>query len=378
MGSELRTIVAALFWATVACDPRAELGRSDALERSPRLAPSDRVRAVAEEGPRQVSPTSEVEDVPAHTRPASLRLGYAHPVAQTVACGPLGFVHLTERGFDAYDYSNLRRTLTYRHLAFTHVVAQPGYSFLLVGAGNSLLYYQANTRLTALAHLPALGPLHVWPDTQRRERLWVHYLKDDAVHHFELPRKVKERALLLSSVALYGYGGRGLARLAAGQWLYIAQNESGGAGLRMVDGTRRVWVHPSWSTDTLVAASALRFWSIEAERVAQFEVTPLDRLHPHGVTELAGEIWAAVSDGPRLASLSQTADGARRVWTLQVNEYNRWHAMELADLSGTDQPVEARDVSLCLVPDRPWVVWGRRDGVQVVDFERGEVVWGGR
>lgn len=379
MGPVLRTVTAALLWSTWACDPGVSGKRDSAELDERRRFAAPKPRPIAEKPQSSPAPSGDERDeVPAHTRPASLRLGYARPVPQTLACGPLGFVHLTEHGFDAYSYATLGRILRYRQGQFTHVVDQPGYSFLLVGPGSSLLYYQANHRLTALAHLPALGPLHLWPDAQKRERLWLHYLKDDAVHHFELPRRVNERARLLSSVGLEGYRGGGLTRLAAGQWIYVAHTESDVSTLRVVEGSRRFWLSPSSSADSLVAGSSGEFWSIDAAHISRFEFTPLGRLRPSDVKDAGGEVWAAVSEGGRLAFLAQTTDGARRRWALGVRASNGWHAVELPNLTGRDEPAAARDLTLCLVPNRPWVVWGGREEVRVLDFETGELAIGGR
>src|SRR5690606_25505692 len=98
--------------------------------------------------PRPASPTVAPSPLFEH-------LGYARPPAQTLACGQLGFVRLTEPGFEVYSYQRQTRVARHEHGAYTHVTAQAGYSYLLVGGGASLLYYQANPNRLSLGHLPA-------------------------------------------------------------------------------------------------------------------------------------------------------------------------------------------------------------------------------
>lgn len=317
--------------------------------------------------------------------PTFERLGYSRPSAQVLACGPLGFVRLTERGFEVYSYSTLRRTARYPDGVFTHVVNQPGYSYLLVGAGSSLLYYQANPRLTPLGHLHAIGPFVMWADQQDRKRIWVHYLKDDAVHHFALSRDTKQAAALLGSVALPNFAGTVLARLTAGQWLYAAHGEwtsdVEGAGpgcsgdspvncpLRLADGTRSAWVGATPpGIEAVVSGAGSKLWLVSSKRAQAFDLDPLDRLRPHGTADLAGEPWLAVSEGGRLAVLSQRVEAGRRRWTLQLEDgAHSGEPLELAVKDAGDVAAAARR-GACLVPARPWVVVGGPSDLRVIDY----------
>jgi hypothetical protein len=315
--------------------------------------------------------------------PTFEHLGYARPVAQVLACGPLGFVRLIEQGFEVYSYRNLTRTARYEDGAFTHVTEQPGYSYLLVGAGPSLLYYQANPRLTVLGHLPALGPFTIWADPQARERLWVHYLKDDAVHHFELPRDSERAGELLGSLALPNFDGNLLARLTAGQWIYAAYSESGGADpfaggpaagkqLRLVDGARTAWLggFPAQS-EAAAAGSGVGVWLLSMRGALAFELSPLDRLVPNGAIDLASEPWVAVTEGGRLAVIGQEVKARTRLWTLQVVETGKTRALLPLSFDDAADVRSASRRALCLVPGRPWVVVGGPNELRVIDYTTG-------
>ncbi len=260
--------------------------------------------------------------------------------------------------------------------AFTHVVAQPGYSFLLVGSGSSLLYYQANPRLTPLGHLPALGPLWSWADAQQRHRLWVHYLKDDAVHHFELSRNVKRPAELLSTVSLPGFDGNRVVRLVGGQWVYTAHNEFAAAGrLRLVEGLRHVWLGTALSADVFVPGGGMNLWATDTHHITRYEITPLDQVLPVTGLPLVGEPWAAVSEGERLALLSQSSSEGPRQWGVQVVGNGRSFDVRLPDLTDRNAPELAKHLTLCLAPGRTWVVIGDRRDVRVVDYVAGTTLW---
>jgi hypothetical protein len=285
-------------------------------------------------------------------------------------------VRLIEPGFEVYSYQTLTRTARYKDGAFTHVTDQPGYSFLLVGDGPSLVYYQANPRLTPLGHLHAIGPFTIWADHQDRERVWVHYLKDDAVHHFALPRDVERAGALLGTVALANFTGTLLARLTAGQWVYASNSESGGgAQLRLVDGTRTAWLGgiPA-QAEAAVPGAGIGLWLLSTRQAMAFELSPLDHLMPRGAVDLPSEPWAATSAGERLAVLSQEVKGTKRHWSVQVVEAGRPFTPLALALNEADEIASLSRLSMCLAPDRPWVVVGSPRGLQVIDYTTGEAL----
>lgn len=310
-----------------------------------------------------------VATIPSHSNPVSLTLGYARPLRQTLACGSLGFVRLLEPGFEAVSYATWQPTLRRARGEFTHVVEQPGHSFLFVGRDSSLAYYQANLRLTRLSHLPALGPLHIWADAQSRERLWVHYLKDDAVHHFELPKDVDVPARLLHSVPLPDFDGRHLIRLHGGQWLFGAHGEfAEESRLRWTDGKYRAWLDGRWDGVALVAGQAMDFWAVHPERVVSYRVTPLDKAEQLRLSMLHGEPWGAVNQGGRLAVLTHRVSEGRRQWSTQVVTQTHTYHVELPDFDDPGTPDFATRLTLCLPPQRTLVVVGNSSDVRVVDY----------
>lgn len=312
---------------------------------------------------------------PARHLAPGLEFGYAQPPPQVLACGPLGFVRLTEPGFEGYSYQTLTRTARQREGAFTHVTDQPGYSFLFVGAGPSLVYYQANPRFVGLGHLPALGPLQIWPDVEQRERLWVHFLKDDAVHHFELPKAASGRAALVGSVTLSGFDGRRLARLYGGQWVYSAFSEATSEPrLRWQDGARSAWlgVFPS-DTEAVVGGVGMGLWLLSPRQAYAFEVTPLDQLLGRGQRALPSKPWAAASDGGRLAVLGQASRGKTRVWSAVVSDAGALYEREIVFSDANDVGAAARR-GVCLAPGRPWVVVGGPRELRVLDYVSGELL----
>lgn len=319
--------------------------------------------------PREGRGSQRAATTSSHSNPVSLKLGYARPLRQTLACGPLGFVRLLEPGFEAVSYTTWQSTLRRPRGAFTHVVEQPGYSFLLVGRESSLAYYQANVRLTQLSHFPALGPLRIWADAQSRERLWVHYLKDDAVHHFELPRDVHLPARLLHSISLPNFDGRRLIRLQGGQWLFGAHGEFAEAPrLRWTDGRHQLWLEGGWEGVALVAGQAMNFWAVYPERVVSHRMEPLDKAIQVQASMLQGDPWGAVSQGDRLAVLSHRVVDGRRRWSAQVVTPARTHHVEFPDLEDPGTPEFATQLTLCLPPERTLVVVGSSRDVRVVDY----------
>lgn len=377
MGHCLRALWIVLLVGEFACRGPTRTNRATAPDISvPDVQSASPLVSVTPGAPERGRPGLDDSAIAAHSRPASLRLGYARPVRQTLACGALGFVRLTEPGFEAYSYATLTRTMRRGEGAFTHVVAQPGYSFLLVGSGTSLLYYQANPRLTPLGHLPALGPMRIWQDAQQRDRVWAHYLKDDAVHHFELPRNVRHSARLLSSAPLPDFDGTQVVRLVGGQWIYRANSEFAAAPrLRLVDGQRRVWLTSGLSAEIVVPGGGMNLWAIDTHRITRHEITPLDQVIPGAGSSLVGETWAAVGEGERLALLSQHSAGEGRRWGVQVVVGSRSYYVKLPHLAGRDSPQLANGLTLCLVPGRTWVVLGDRSDVHIVDYAAGSSVW---
>lgn len=338
---------------------------------APGRAPLERaVPPPAELSPRTPVPRSGASP------PLFERLGYARPPAQTLACGQLGFVRLTDAGFEVYSYQRQTRTARHEHGAFTHVIAQPGYSYLLVGGGASLLYYQANPNHSSLGHLPALGAFTIWPDPQHRERVWVHYAKDDAIVHFALPRDTARPPEALGTVPLAHFDGSLLTRLTAGQWLFGARSEAETASqLGLVDGSRAAWLggFPA-DTEALLPGAGARVWLLSRRQVRTFEGTVTERLEPRGAVDLAGEPWVAASDGPRLAVLTQRLGDGQRQWRVQVVSTAKTSPPVELGLSDAGSIASAARRGICLVPDRAWVIVGGPTELFVINYATGEVL----
>lgn len=323
---------------------------------------------------RALGPTAERADADDRGDPRSVpvfeQLGYAKPVAQVVACGALGFVRLTEPGFEVYSYEAQTRIARYRDGEFSHVIEQPGFTYLLVGAGPSLSYYQASPRLTALAHVPALGPFSLWADPQDHARVWVHYAKDDAVVHLALARNPERMAELLGTIRLPNYDGALLTRLTAGPWLFSAHGEAASRSeLRIQFGDRTAWLGSvPESSQAASAGFGTHVLLLSAERALDFEVTPLERLAPRGAVELSARPWAAASEGRRTAVLGQRVVDGRRTWSVQVIEQNRTRAVIGVSFDDAASVEKAARRGVCLAPGRPWVIIGGPHELRVVDY----------
>lgn len=395
MGRRLRPAVWAVVVSSAGCrtTPVPSSGVSDALpsvapisrasqaEETPLLAaPLSALSAVVEAAPEQneASPSPSLPHLAGHST-ASLPLGYASPKAQTLACGTLALLRLTAPGFEAYSYRTLARVQRRRDGAYTHVVEQPGYGFVLVGSGPSLFFYQANPRFTPLGHLPAIGPLTIWADAQQRHRLWVHYLKDDAVHHFELPRDEQKTAQLLSSVPLTHFDGVRLERLIGGQWLYGAHGEfATEPRLRLIDGARSAWLGASApQVQGLAPGRGMDVWTIGPSTALRYEIDPLDRVTTSDVLEFWGEPWVAASQGGRLGVLSHRTIANERQWQLQVIDGATSKAPFSVALPAREDGPDLRVAlgrSLCLVPGRTWAAVGGISELYIVDYAKGEIV----
>lgn len=299
--------------------------------------------------------------------------GVEQPRSQLVACSELGFVRLLPEGFEGYRLYD--RTLTFRSTQrrFTHVVAQAGHSYLLLGPNESLLYYQPHTHIEPLARLPALGPFRVWPDARHHEWVWVHYLRDDAVHRFELPKlgafpvetRGPVKASLQTSVQFSGFDGSSVERTAYGEWVYT----------RAEDEVQSLLVSGFGEGLAYARESSVMFTSHE-RRPARSNPSPARTL----VVELSGYPFSMAESEQRLALITHTTHTEGRDWQLEVIEAsgavhrvalpNRTASSHAPDVDAFAQ--EVADRSVCLVPGKPLAVVGGKTSVRLFDYRTGE------
>lgn len=330
------------------------------------------------EDPLLTPPNPSIDVIP---RIASHRLavGFRLPPEQVLACGELGLVRIVTAGFEAWSFEPLRRSFASDQATFTHVVPQEGHSYLLLGPRESWVYYLPNPRLSAYGRVPALGPFQVWPDPRRREWLWVHYLKDDAVHRFELAGE-RQDASLSATVRLPRFSGPTVARLTTGAWLYPASPEATSApnAWLSVIGERSVQ-QPSIPEQTIASSRSWRSDRAWALSPTQAMLLALDRPGaPQLTVDLVGAPYALDEEGRRLAVVTQRQTPRQRQWFVEVIEASGKHSvLELAQRGGSGADGLKQDTSdrdVCLVPTRPWVVVGGRTSLQILDYSTERVV----
>lgn len=355
--------------ALVGCDGSShELRRPTPNHESKPLSPEQaptRSAVVHAEGERAPKATAQpLPRLPSYRKHA----GVEQPRSQLVACSELGFVRLLPVGFEGYRLYD--RSLTFRSTkrTFTHVVAQAGHSYLLLGPHESLLYYQPHTRVEALARLPALGPFRIWPDARHHEWVWVHYLRDDAVHRFELPRltppgtdeQKSAKASLQTSVELAGFDRKSVERTVYGRWVYTRAEDD--AAIVLMSGFGEGVAHVRAASVTLTID----------ERIGRTNEPTARSL----VVELAGYPFSVVEAEGRLAVVTHTARADGRDWQLEVIEASgHVHRVTLPNRTGSVQAAhvdefaeEVANRSVCLVPGKPWAVVGGRTSVRLFDY----------
>lgn len=324
---------------------------------------------------REESSADPIPVLPSYRKHA----GVEQPRSQQVACGERGFVRLLPSGFEGYTYSDLALTFRSDKRKFTHVVAQAGHSYLMVGAIESLVYYQPHTHLLPLTRLPALGPFQLWADVRRRDWVWVHYLRDDAVHLFELPALARvaasnsmsehpspARAALRQSVVLSDFDGKSVERTYSGGFVHTRYdgNQSPGADtavLLLSNFGRAGVAHARASTVTLHPPKGGADSGVEVKLQG----------HPFSMVEAEG----------RVALITHRSSDSKRDWQLEVVLVPR--VVRRVPLpSHTTEPApdndpftaEVANRSLCLVPGKPWVVVGGKTAVSVIDYDTGNTL----
>lgn len=306
--------------------------------------------------------------------------GVDQPRKQHVACGELGFVRVLSKGFEGYRYHDWSITFRSNKREFTHVIAQVGHSFLLVGPDESLLYYLPNTHLQVLARLPALGAFQLWSDVRAREWVWVHYLRDDAVHRFELQGVVEQKqrsassertgvpkAALLESVELPDFDGKSVERSANGPFLYTRQ------GAVTHD-------RSAANSDVLIVSNFGKSGMAEARATSVTLRANADSRAGDVVVAIEGYPYSMVGSENAVALITHTTNERGRRWQLEVIKGRDavWRVPLPSPSAG--ETLEADDAlalelgnrSLCLVPGRTWAVIGGPTDVRVVDYRSGE------
>lgn len=304
---------------------------------------------------------------------------------QVLACGKLGFVRLTETGFDAFSTS-LRKRLARIDLAEPQcALALSGDSTLVVGKHEVVRYYRGQKQAPRFARIPLLGPLQAWADPQDIDSFWVRYLRDPDLHYYTLVDA--DRSVTFGQVRnLPDFDRRHFTLLADGSPFYTTER-----GLLQLEGNATRESPPPALLGALngvwPAARLDRYWvSSDAGELKLFEQSrgePLRRSH-----RVDGVPYAVDVDGERLAIVSVSQTGSQVDWHLSVIRGDETVArLELpmtlplsSDVTAqqTDTPSSALDDhdnrDVCLLQGRPWVLAGGKRLLQLFDYEKQELL----
>lgn len=338
--------------------------------------PSAARSGLPEQGAPSPAPT------PAQTTAPSVPLlpSYSPDIPpQLLFCDHKGFGRLTADAFEYYAVDDLRRLAKIDVPGSHNLIALMGNTSLVVARDHVYRYYHGQTEAVRFARIPILGPLQLWPDEQDIDSFWVRYLRDPDLHHFTLPKQGSEG--LDSSVnfsqpkALPGFDGRRFVLLADGSALYSTADELVYASPRQ---PRRIPL--TRFEDPIAAALASsrldRIWVLtQAGTAALIE---LSRGLPERLRlNLAGTPLGFDARKKALAVVS-AEQGTPTQHRLEVYEgkelrFSRPLPVLEADAQGR-VPREVDNRSVCLFTERPWVLVGGRQVLQLFDYASGELL----
>ncbi len=253
------------------------------------------------------------------------------------------------------------------------MVSQAGHGYLMVGPVESLLYYQPNTRVQSLARLPAWVRSSVWSDVRRRDWVWVHYLRDDAVHRFELPAGTlgqggvvwDEHLTLVKAVLLESV-----------QLLRVRRQK---CGTRVFGGF--IARAPTLNRPTMMCCWFRIGGKTGSAQARESSVTLASSDGRKANVELRGYPFSMVEADGRIALVTHHTSSDRREWQLEVK--TSAGKIRRVDLPGQQEleqagqdhfATEVTNRSLCFVPGKPWVVVGGKTAAWVFDYDSGRTL----
>jgi hypothetical protein len=307
--------------------------------------------------------------------PPSIELPQVTPdlPVQLLVCDRKGFGRLTQNAFEYYSADDLRRIVRLEIPHTYNVVSLMGDTTLIVAREHLHRYYHGQTVAVPFARIPLLGPLQLWPDARDIDSFWVRYLRDPELHHFTLV--AKDASVTTSETKpLPGFDGRRFVLLDDGAPFYSSGEELVyGAPTR----ARRVPLSRfSNSVAGLLASSRLdRVWLLSEgdARLVEFSrgLPEVRRLKLQGTP-------VGFSRGKSLAVVSATQGGVEAGHWLEVfDDEGRSFVVQLPKLEPTAAGEVLREVdnrAVCVFAERPWVLVGGRQLLQLFDYQSGQML----
>jgi hypothetical protein len=303
-----------------------------------------------------------------------------------LACGKLGFVRLTRRGFDSFATHEARRIARIPIEQPLNAVALSGDSTLIVGKKQVARYYRGQKDAPRFARIPLLGPLQAWADPQNIDGFWVRYLRDPDLHYYTLVDA--ERSVTFGETrSLEEFDRRFFTLLADGSPFYTTRQ---GLVRSRLDGVRH---SPQPKLEGALAGlwpggRIDRYWV--ASDAGELRLLELSRGEPLIESlQVPGVPFSMDVDNDRLAVISVEPRGPDSQWQLSVfRGAERVANLELpsdvgsASLAQQSPATTARSQAtndldnrdVCLVRERPWVVAGGKDLVQLFDYDAQQVL----
>lgn len=329
--------------------------------------------------PEQVAPSSASTTAPSVELPAIELPSYSPDIPpQLLFCDHKGFGRLTEGAFEYYAVDDLRRIAKIDVPGSHNLIALMGNTSLVVARDHVYRYYHGQTSAVRFARIPLLGPLQLWPDEQDIDSFWVRYLRDPDLHHFTLPTQgtegVDSSVNFSQPKALPGFDGRRFVLLADGRALYSTADELVYASPRQ---PRRIPLKRFEDpiAGALASSRLDRIWVLTQAGTAtliEFSRGLPERLR----LNLAGTPLGF--DAKKALAVVSAERGTPTQHRLEVYEgkelrFSRPLPVLEADAQGR-VPREVDNRSVCLFTERPWVLVGGRQVLQLFDYASGELL----
>jgi hypothetical protein len=303
-------------------------------------------------------------------------LGAPSPALQEIACDPRGIVRLAATGFVSYRLQPLRARRHPEPERFLSVTALTGFSALLIGSKSTQRYYHGQEEAERFARIPLLGAGYVEGENDDIDRFWVRFLRDDAFHQFHLDADAFH-AENVRVVVLKGSDQRIAARLRSGAFVFTRAQDL----VWQFGSEQRTYPLSDVVPEPIEFASAERtdqVWAFDAKRGAVLlEMTRGRPLRQQ--LAFRGQPFSIDVEGARVAVVSVVQTQAGHGFVLQVFERGALvfeHGLpENGGASGSWQQRAMANRDVCLIPGRPWVVVGGRDGVEVFEHGAGTLLF---
>lgn len=301
------------------------------------------------------------------------------PPSQLLVCGKWGFGRLGASNFEYFSNNGYHLVANLPMPNPTAALALAGDGALLFTREHVFRYYRGETRAVSFARIPLLGPAQLWPDPTDIDGFWVRYLRDPDLHHFRLApdrvsvtisetralpdQDVERFTLLPNNVPLYVTANEVVYGVAEHQRrMPVARFGEAVVGLLRDRRMDRFWV---------IAVKGERSLAHLVELSAGLPIRTSVELAGTPLGFASGRVLASVSVSratPRVHWL-EVFDGGQRVQRFELPELDTPH---VADGSA---PSEVNNRGVCLIPDRPWVLVGGRDLLQLFDYRKGKVLF---